>query len=102
MNKRHLLIQSAVVGLMAVSVTAVGAANASAENTSASANTLVPEKNPDMEKCYGIAKAGRNDCAGKSKTHACAGKLKVNGEKESYVSVPKGTCRKIMGGKLEG
>ena len=39
------------------------------------------------EKCYGVAKAGMNDC-GTSK-HGCGGK------------VPKGTCEKIVGGSLE-
>lgn len=96
MNKRHLLLQSAVATLLAASGAAMGAAGASASTAA------MPADNPNMEKCFGIAKAGKNDCAGKSKTHACAGKLKASGEKESFVLVPKGTCSKIVGGKLKG
>jgi len=51
----------------------------------------------DMEKCAGIAKAGKNDC-GTSK-HSCAGQAKADGGEE-WVYVPKGTCEKIAGGTL--
>ena len=51
----------------------------------------------DMEKCAGIAKAGKNDC-GTSK-HACAGQSKADGGEE-WVYVPKGTCEKIVGGTV--
>lgn len=51
-----------------------------------------------MEKCAGIAKEGKNDC-GTSK-HACAGLATVDGDKEEWVYVPKGTCDKIVGGSL--
>ncbi|VVC75654.1 hypothetical protein AQUSIP_09440 [Aquicella siphonis] len=49
-----------------------------------------------FEKCYGIAKAGKNDCA--SKTEACAGQAKADGAKDAWLGVPKGTCNKIVGG----
>jgi uncharacterized membrane protein len=54
---------------------------------------------PNTEKCYGIAKAGKNDCAGAS--HACAGQSKegANPAKE-FIKVPKGTCERIAGGSL--
>jgi len=51
----------------------------------------------DMEKCAGIAKAGKNDC-GTSK-HACSGQSKSDGGDE-WVYVPKGTCEKIVGGTV--
>ena len=51
----------------------------------------------DMEKCAGIAKAGKNDC-GTSK-HSCAGQAKADGGEE-WVYVPKGTCAKIVGGTV--
>jgi uncharacterized membrane protein len=50
------------------------------------------------EKCYGIAKAGKNDCG--TNAHACAGQAKVDNDPEEWVYVPKGTCVKT-GGKLE-
>jgi uncharacterized membrane protein len=49
------------------------------------------------EKCYGIAKAGLNDCAAAS--HQCAGEAKMNGDKKEWVSVPAGLCQKIVGGQ---
>jgi uncharacterized membrane protein len=51
----------------------------------------------DTEKCYGIVKAGKNDC-GTSK-HGCAGMAKVDNDPEEWIHVPKGTCEKITGGR---
>lgn len=52
-----------------------------------------------MEKCYGVAKAGKNDCAANG--HACAGLSKKDGDKTEWLLVPKGTCEKLVGGKLK-
>ena len=52
-----------------------------------------------MEKCAGIAKAGKNDCGGSSK-HSCAGQATKNGDAEDWIYVPIGTCDKIVGGKV--
>jgi uncharacterized membrane protein len=51
-----------------------------------------------MEKCAGIAKAGKNDC-GTSK-HNCAGMSSKDGDSEEWVYVPIGTCDKIVGGQV--
>lgn len=51
------------------------------------------------EKCYGIAKAGQNDCATKSGSHSCAGQAKKDMDPNEWKKVPAGTCEK-MGGKL--
>ena len=48
------------------------------------------------EKCYGVVKAGKNDCAGNS--HACAGQAKANGDAKEFVTVPAGTCARIVNG----
>jgi uncharacterized membrane protein len=53
---------------------------------------------PDQEKCYGIAKAGKNDCA--AGAHAGAGQSKATGDGRDFVAVPKGTCERINGGSL--
>lgn len=50
----------------------------------------------DKEKCYGVAKAGQNDC--QTATSSCAGTSKVDGQKDAWLYVPKGTCGKIVGG----
>ena len=48
------------------------------------------------EKCYGIAKASKNDCA--AGAHSCAGQATKNNDKASFVYLPKGACAKIAGG----
>ncbi|MFZ6727138.1 DUF2282 domain-containing protein [Undibacterium sp. MH2W] len=55
---------------------------------------------PKTEKCYGIAKAGQNDCATKTGSHSCAGQGKKDNDPSEWKKVPAGTCEK-MGGKLE-
>ncbi len=50
----------------------------------------------DTEKCYGVVKAGKNDC--QTATSSCAGTSKKDAQKDAWVSVPKGTCAKIVGG----
>lgn len=54
---------------------------------------------PGMEKCYGIAKAGMNDCG--SSGHACAGQASKDRVATDWVYVPKGVCAKIAGGKTK-
>lgn len=49
------------------------------------------------EKCYGIAKAGQNDCANLSGTHSCAGQSKMDMSKDEWKYVAKGTCKQMMG-----
>lgn len=48
------------------------------------------------EKCYGVAKAGKNDC--QTPTSSCAGTSKKDGDKAAFILVPQGTCAKIVGG----
>ena len=45
----------------------------------------------DMEKCYGVSKAGQNDCAAGPGT-SCAGSSKVDYQGNAWKLVPKGTC----------
>lgn len=52
----------------------------------------------ENEKCAGIVKAGKNDCA--TAGNACAGQIKVDAHKDAWIFVPKGTCEKIIGGKV--
>lgn len=50
----------------------------------------------DKEKCYGVAKAGQNDCANLTGTHSCAGQAKVADAAE-WKYVAKGTCASLKG-----
>ncbi len=54
----------------------------------------------DMEKCYGVAKAGHNDCAAGPGT-TCAGTSTEDGQGNAWLFVPAGTCEKLTGGSLE-
>ncbi len=55
---------------------------------------------PEMEKCFGIAKAGKNDCSTKKSSHSCAGQASKDRDPADFVAVPKGTCEKIAGGQM--
>jgi uncharacterized membrane protein len=87
MNKRRALIRSALAGVIAV-----GLGNAQG------ATTPDGQPAPAKEKCYGIAKAGQNDCG--TATHACAGQAKKDNAPDEWKYVAKGTCTKV-GGKLK-
>lgn len=49
-----------------------------------------------MEKCFGVVKAGMNDCGNVS--HHCGGEAKVDGDKQEWLLMPTGLCQRIVGG----
>lgn len=51
------------------------------------------------ERCYGIARAGKNDCG--TSVHACAGQALADLDRTEWLSLPAGTCDKIIGGKVK-
>jgi len=59
------------------------------------------EKAATKEKCYGIAKAGQNDCANVAGTHSCAGQSKADMSLDDWRYVAKGTCAKLGGKTAE-
>lgn len=62
---------------------------------------VVPAAAQEKEKCFGIAKAGQNDCASVSGVHSCAGQSKVDMDKMEWKYVAKGTCKSMKGLSLE-
>ena len=56
-----------------------------------------PAAAAEKEKCFGIAKAGQNDCASASGVHSCAGQSKVDMDKSEWKYVAKGTCKSMKG-----
>ncbi|MEE9451553.1 MAG: DUF2282 domain-containing protein [Gammaproteobacteria bacterium] len=83
--------------MMSAAIAAVAALS-----LSLSAGQAIAKKDmADMEKCYGIAKAGMNDCGAGDKV-SCKGSAKMDNDPDAFVMVPKGTCDKITGGKKEG
>jgi uncharacterized membrane protein len=49
---------------------------------------------PAMEKCYGVALAGKNDCKAGAGT-SCAGTSKIDYQADAWKNVPAGTCTTI-------
>lgn len=82
MNKRQALIAAALATVCAAGVGSAAAAPAG-----------------DKEKCFGVAKAGQNDCASANGSHSCAGQAKTDMSPTEWKYVAKGTCEKA-GGKL--
>lgn len=78
------LLASAIAGTLSLGLAAGTAAAA--------------EKTP-MEKCYGVSKAGKNDC--QTAVSACAGTAKQDGQKDAWLFLPKGSCEKIVGASLK-
>jgi uncharacterized membrane protein len=52
------------------------------------------------EKCYGIAKAGQNDCASTG-NNSCGGSSRLNSDPKAWIYVPAGYCERIVGGSLQ-
>ena len=55
--------------------------------------STAPAVGADMEKCYGVALKGKNDCAAGPGT-TCAGTSKVDYQANAWKNVPKGSCEK--------
>ncbi|HEY8508188.1 MAG TPA: DUF2282 domain-containing protein [Steroidobacteraceae bacterium] len=83
MTTRNAVLAAAVTSLFSLGVTQ---------------SALAADEAGEKEKCYGIAKAGKNDCG--TNAHACAGQARVDNDPNEWAYVPKGTCVKA-GGKLE-
>jgi len=79
MDARTKLLTSAIASLVAIGL---------------SQSTAAEDKGA-KEKCYGIAKAGQNDCG--TATHTCAGKATRDKAPDEWKYVPKGTCEKVGG-----
>jgi uncharacterized membrane protein len=84
MNRKNAMLAAAVGSLFALN--ASGLAQAADDAMGA------------KEKCFGVAKAGKNDCAANG--HSCAGQAKKAGDAKEWVHLPKGTCEKLVGGNV--
>ena len=49
-----------------------------------------PAAAAEQEKCFGVSRAGQNDCA--AGAHDCKGHSKVDWDPASFKLVPKGSC----------
>jgi uncharacterized membrane protein len=87
MKKTLLLVASAMVTALALPFAAHGQSGPA------------PKPKFDAEKCYGVAKAGKNDC--QTANSSCAGTSRRDSQKDAWLYVPAGTCTKLVGGSLQ-
>ena len=85
---RDLLIRSAIAGVLAAGVT-VG-------------SSALAQDMKGMEKCWGISKAGQNDCGSNKTSHSCAGQSKKDFDPNDFKAVKTGTCEKMGGSLTQG
>jgi len=82
---KKILINSAVAGVLALGLGAAAMPASAAK--------------PGFEKCFGVVRAGMNDCG--TSQHACAGQATADASADEWIYVPEGTCGKITGGKVK-
>ena len=76
----------------------LGAAALAIVGTATAAGADKAMDKPAMEKCFGVNKAGKNDCA--SGDHSCAGQATKAMDKTAFVELPAGVCAKLANGSL--
>ena len=87
MKKRQVLIATAVAAALSMPLTAMAQSGPA------------PKPQFTAEKCYGVAKAGRNDC--QTSNSSCAGTSKRDSQGDAWIYMPVGTCGKVVGGSTE-
>ena len=86
---------------MRMTTLAIATAVAGALAAGAASAQQGPAPKPDFkfEKCYGVAKAGHNDC--QTAANSCAGQVRKDMQADAWLYVPAGLCSKIVGGSTE-
>jgi uncharacterized membrane protein len=79
------LVAAAVAGLFALG---------------ASSGALAQDKG--QEKCWGVAKAGQNECGSNKTAHSCAGQSKSDYDPNDFKVVKAGTCVQMGGSMTQG
>ena len=94
MNRRTFVPSlAAAIGLAMVAQ----AMPAQAQQADPKKQTMDRMTRSNLEKCYGVAARGKNDCA--EGAHSCAGQATQARDTKSFVLLPAGDCGKIQGGK---
>ena len=86
MKTSQLLIASAVAAALAMPIASQAAGPA-------------PKPKFEAEKCYGVAKAGKNDC--QTANSSCAGTSKRDNQGDAWLYIPAGSCEKLVGGSKD-
>ena len=87
MKTSHLLIASAVAAALTLPYASPSQAGPA------------PKPKFQSEKCFGIAKAAKNDC--QTANSSCAGTSKRDSQGDAWIYMPTGACDKIVGGSKE-
>lgn len=86
MNKA--LLATAVAGIVGASI--------------ALSTAAIAQDKPAKEKCFGVAKAGQNDCASADGSHSCAGHATADDSANEWKYVDAGTCADMGGSTTPG
>jgi uncharacterized membrane protein len=86
MHTRTRLIATAVGGLLALAQAGLNA------------QQPAPAPKFEAERCFGVARAGKNDCAANG--HACQGQAKRDHNPREWLFLPAGTCERVVGASL--
>ena len=84
MNKRDAINAGVILAVAGAMLAAVAASVRRGDNGSV-----------ERERCYGIARAGQNDCA--NAVHSCAKQAPADSDQREWIAVPKGTCARLAG-----
>lgn len=87
MNAQDRIIRAAFASLLTLGAASLATQTFAADND-----------HSKEEKCAGVVKGGKNDCA--TSKNQCHGHVKVDRDAEAWIYVPKGTCEKIAGAHL--
>ena len=90
---KNKLILSSIIGVAAISTSFI----AVAQSSQSGIDRVI---GAEREKCYGIVKAGFNDCAAADGSHSCAGYAKKDKDMKEWVLLSKGTCERLVDGSL--
>ena len=89
---------SALIAAAALSACSGGSSEATSESAEATTAEVTEVTAADQEKCFGIAKAGENDCAAGEGT-SCAGTAVLDYQGNAWKYTDAGECE-AMGGSL--
>lgn len=85
MKNRDKLVKSVISAFLAIAASspAIAASEPANDNT---------------EKCYGVVKAGMNDCS--TATASCSGSSVKDNQPDAFIFMTKGLCEKLTNGSL--
>lgn len=87
------------INIVSVSLMAMSSfVSASAESDAKKEKNLGQDLDPnDIVKCYGTAKAGKNDCGDARGKHGCAGMSTTDRDPCEWMAVKRSLCTKLKG-----